>query len=85
MQFVSGDTVLATVPLTAGKATYRLPASTPVGTYPVVARFAGDATVLGSESAPVTMTVNKVTTTTRLTVTPRLLVPPVVRGGHGLR
>ena len=37
-----------------GTATLRLPATTPAGTYAVVARYAGDAAVTGSESAPVT-------------------------------
>ncbi len=70
VEFVSGTTVLGTGTLQGGTATLRLASSTPAGSYPVVARFAGDATVTGSESAPVTVTVDKVTTTTRLTVTP---------------
>jgi hypothetical protein len=44
----------------------------------VVARYAGNGTVTGSESAPVTVVVTKVTTTTGLTVTPGFLfIPPV--------
>ncbi len=70
VEFVSGDTVLGTGTLRGGTATLRLPSSTPAGTYPVIARFAGDDTVTGSESAPVTVTVEKVTTTTGLSVTP---------------
>jgi hypothetical protein len=78
VEFVSGGTVLGTAPLRSGTATLRLPATTPAGSYAVVARFAGDATVTGSESAPVTVVVNKVTTTTGLSVTPGFLfIPPV--------
>jgi len=69
VEFVAGTTVLGQDTLRGGKATLRLPSSTPAGTYEVVARFAGDDTVAGSESDPVTVTVKKVTTTTGLTVT----------------
>jgi 5'-nucleotidase len=63
VEFVSGDKVLGSATLKNGKATFALPASTPVGTYAVVARFAGKAdVVLGSESAPVTVTVTQVPT-----------------------
>ncbi|WP_243884626.1 endo-1,4-beta-xylanase [Cellulomonas fengjieae] len=76
VEFVSGTTVLGTGTLQGGTATLRLPASTPAGSYQVVARFAGDAGVTGSESAPVTVVVAKVTTTTGLTVTPGFLFIP---------
>lgn len=78
VQFVSGSTVLATVALSGGKATYRLPASTPAGVYPVVAKFAGGPTVTGSESAQVNVTVAKVTTKTSLSVTNGFLFVPAV-------
>ena len=71
--------MLGTAPLnSSGVATLRLPSTTPAGSYAVVARFAGDATVTGSESAPVTVVVNKVTTTTGLTVTRGFLFIPSV-------
>ncbi|WP_456821133.1 ExeM/NucH family extracellular endonuclease [Cellulomonas sp. URHB0016] len=74
--FMVGDDELGTATLRNGTATLRLPSSTPAGTYEVVARFAGDETVAGSESAPVTVVVHKVTTTTGLTVTRSFLVLP---------
>ncbi|MEZ0449755.1 ExeM/NucH family extracellular endonuclease [Cellulomonas sp. ICMP 17802] len=76
VDFVSGTTVLGTAALVGGKATLRLASSTPAGTYAVVARYAGDATVTGSQSAPVTVEVTKVTTTTGLTVTRGILFIP---------
>ncbi|WP_421741820.1 ExeM/NucH family extracellular endonuclease [Cellulomonas sp.] len=79
VEFVAGTTVLGTAPLnSSGVATLRLPSTTPAGSYAVVARFAGGATVTGSESAPVTVVVNKVTTTTGLTVTRGFLFIPSV-------
>ncbi|WP_081680849.1 ExeM/NucH family extracellular endonuclease [Cellulomonas sp. URHD0024] len=78
VQFVTGSTVLASVPLSGGTATYRLPAGTPAGTYPVVARFAGDAGVTGSQSAPVQVVVQQVTTTTSLAATPGFRFVPSV-------
>ena len=64
--------------LQGGTATLRLPSSTPAGSYDVLARFAGDETVTGSESAPVTVVVEKVTTTTGLSVTRGFLFVPSV-------
>ncbi|KQR11197.1 ExeM/NucH family extracellular endonuclease [Cellulomonas sp. Leaf334] len=78
VEFVSGQTVLGTSTLRNGTASLRLPASTPAGTYEVVARYAGTSTVAGSESAPVTVVVDKVTTTTGLTVTPGFWFIPSV-------
>ncbi|GAA1980271.1 ExeM/NucH family extracellular endonuclease [Microbacterium pumilum] len=66
VEFVADGSVIATAPIENGTATYRLPASTPAGTYEVVARWAGTADVEGSTSAPVTVTVTKATTTTTL-------------------
>ncbi|HMO11362.1 MAG TPA: 5'-nucleotidase C-terminal domain-containing protein, partial [Actinotalea sp.] len=61
VEFVAGGTVLGTAPLAGGRATFTLPRTTAVGDYPVVARFAGvPGVVLGSESAPVTVSVTKV-------------------------
>ncbi|KQR11966.1 endo-1,4-beta-xylanase [Cellulomonas sp. Leaf334] len=76
VEFVAGETVLGTATLRGGTATLRLPASTPAGSYDVVARYAGDDTVTGSESAAVTVVVKKVSTTTGLTVTPGFLFIP---------
>ena len=76
VEFVAGDTVIGTATLRGGTATLRLPASTPAGSYDVVARYAGGDTVTGSESAAVTVVVKKVTTTTGLTVTPGFLFIP---------
>ena len=78
VEFVTGETVLGTATLRNGTATLRLPASTPAGSYDVVARFAGDDTVSGSESPVVTVVVEKVTTTTGLSVTRGLLFIPSV-------
>jgi len=64
VQFVAGDTVLGTATLRSGTATFQLPASTPAGTYQVVARWAGSDAVAGSQSQPVTVTVRKATTQT---------------------
>ncbi|MFS0705076.1 ExeM/NucH family extracellular endonuclease [Cellulomonas sp. 179-A 9B4 NHS] len=66
--FVAGETVLGTAPLRSGHARLTLPAATPAGTYDVVARYAGTDTVGGSESAPVTVTVEKVGSSTTLSV-----------------
>ena len=66
VEFVAGGAVIGTAPLDNGAATYRLPATTPAGTYEVVARWAGTADVEGSTSAPVTVTVSKATTKTTL-------------------
>jgi 5'-nucleotidase len=78
VEFVAGQTVLGTATLRGGTATLRLPSSTPAGNYQVVARFAGSAAVSGSESAPVTVTVAKVTTTTGLNVTRGFLFIPSI-------
>ncbi|MEJ3404851.1 ExeM/NucH family extracellular endonuclease [Rathayibacter sp. YIM 133350] len=69
VQFVSGTTVLGTASLSGGVATLKLPAKTPAGQYDVVARFAGDATVGGSESAAVPVIVKPVATSTTLVAT----------------
>ncbi|AEE45785.1 ExeM/NucH family extracellular endonuclease [Cellulomonas fimi] len=67
VEFVSGDTVLGTATLKKkGTATFTLPASTPAGTYEVVARWAGTDEVAGSQSDPVTVTVEQVGTRTGL-------------------
>lgn len=90
VEFVAGDTVLGAETLSKqGKATFTLPASTPAGTYEVVARFAGTADVAPSQSEPVTVTVTQVKTHTGLLATrttqkqgsllPTLLVAGVVQ------
>jgi 5'-nucleotidase len=69
VEFVSGVTVLGTATVTKGVARFRLPTTTAVGSYPVVARYAGvDQVVLGSQSEPVTVTVRAIATTTGLLV-----------------
>lgn len=59
VDLVAGGSVLATVPLVNGVATYTLPSTTPAGTYPVTAVFAGSNAVKASTSAAVTVTVRK--------------------------
>ncbi len=70
VEFVAGSTVLGSAPLAGGSATFALPASTPVGTYPVVARFGGtDGVVLASESTPVAVTVTAAKVPTSIVAT----------------
>jgi len=77
VQFVAGEEVLGTSALRDGRAVLTLPGDTPVGTYEVVARYAGTDAVTGSQSAPVTVTVTRATSSTSLDVLqsplPRLL------------
>nr|WP_230684734.1 5'-nucleotidase C-terminal domain-containing protein [Cellulomonas sp. JZ18] len=68
VEFVAGDTVLGTATLRGGQAVLTLPAGTPAGTYDVVARYAGSAQVAGSQSDPVTVTVERVGSSTTLHV-----------------
>ena len=65
----SGGTVLATVPVSSGTASYQVPATTPAGTLQVTATFVPDAAkgVVGSTSSAVQFTVNKAVSTTGLT------------------
>jgi 5'-nucleotidase len=67
----SGGTVLATVPVSSGKASYQVPATTPAGTLQITATFVPSAArgVVGSTSAAVQFTVNKAVSTTGLTAT----------------
>ena len=69
VDFVDGATVLGTVPLTNGTASYQLPANTPAGTLQVVAKFTSDSGWLSAESAPTTITVNKATSAAALLAT----------------
>ncbi|WP_318241519.1 ExeM/NucH family extracellular endonuclease [Cellulomonas avistercoris] len=77
VRFVAGDDVLGTSTLRDGRAVLTLPARTPAGTYEVVAVYAGTDAVAGSQSAPVTVTVARATSSTSLAVVqsplPRLL------------
>ncbi|ADG74529.1 5'-Nucleotidase domain protein [Cellulomonas flavigena DSM 20109] len=68
VQFLVAEDVLGTASLRDGRAVLTLPADTPAGTYEVVARWAGDDAVAGSQSAPVTVTVERATSSTSLTV-----------------
>ena len=65
----SGGTVLATVAVSSGQASYQVPASTPAGTLQITATFVPSATrgVVGSTSAVLGFTVNKAVSTTGLT------------------
>lgn len=77
VEFVVGDTVLGTAALRGGLAQLVLSSSVPAGSHDIVARFTGSETVAGSQSAPVTVTVEKATSWTTLRVVtsplPRLL------------
>ena len=65
----STGTVLATVPVSSGKASYQVPANTPAGTLQITATFvpSDSGNVAGSASSAVTFTVNKAVSTTSLT------------------
>lgn len=69
VEFVADGEVLGTAELKKGKATFKLPKDQPAGTYSVVARFAGDETVAGSQSAPVEVVVEPATSRTELALT----------------
>ena len=64
----SGGTVLATVPVSSGQASYQVPANTPAGTLQITATFVPSAaqSVVGSTSSVLTFTVNKAVSTTAL-------------------
>jgi 5'-nucleotidase len=64
----STGTVLATVPVSSGTASYQVPANTPAGTLQITATFVPSATrgVVGSTSSALTFTVNKAVSTTAL-------------------
>ncbi|HEX8093201.1 ExeM/NucH family extracellular endonuclease, partial [Jatrophihabitans sp.] len=64
----STGTVLATVPVSSGKASYQVPANTPAGTLQITATFVPSATrgVVGSTSSALAFTVNKAVSTTAL-------------------
>jgi len=64
--FLDGATVIATVPLVNGSASYVLPATTPAGTHHFTARTADTNTVAGSTSAVVDVTVTKASSLTIL-------------------
>jgi len=65
----STGTVLATVAVSAGKATYQVPANTPAGTLQITATFVPSVPegVVGSTSSALTFTVNKAVSTTTIT------------------
>lgn len=73
VEFRTGSTVLVSVPVVGGKATFTLPSSTPAGSYPIVAHYTGDSTVPPADSAVVTVTVTKAGSVTVLA--PALVVP----------
>ena len=64
--FSAGDGVLGQAGLVNGTATYALPATTPAGTYQVVAHYSGDSSAPAADSAPVTITVEKAGSATLL-------------------
>jgi 5'-nucleotidase len=61
IEFKSGTTVVATVPVASGKATYTLPGTLPVGTYSYTATFVptDSANIAGSRSNTVRITVRR--------------------------
>ncbi len=63
MTFTSGTTVLGTANLTAAGTATITPTLAP-GTYSIVATYAGDADDAGSQSAPLSLTVENSSTTT---------------------
>ncbi|HEY0167975.1 MAG TPA: ExeM/NucH family extracellular endonuclease [Jatrophihabitans sp.] len=66
----TGGTVLATVPVSSGQASYQMPATTAAGTYQIAATFVPSTEqVTGSTSAVVQFTVDKAVSTTGLTAT----------------
>jgi sugar lactone lactonase YvrE len=68
-QFLDGGTVLGTVPVSSGAAAFSTSTLT-LGTHSITATYSGDATYLGSTSALLTQTINKIATTTALTSAP---------------
>ncbi len=66
VEFRSGATVLGTAAVVNGKAALTLPTNTPAGTWAITATYLGSATVLGSTSASVNVTVNKAPSLTLL-------------------
>ncbi len=86
MTFSDGTTKLGTAPVTDGKATFRLPGTLAVGTHPISASFVSSSTFAGGDSAttsPVTFTVVKAKSSTKMTYTSGkatvTVPPPVVR------
>ncbi|QWS33727.1 Ig-like domain repeat protein [Curtobacterium aetherium] len=70
--FSDGTTKLGTAPVTDGKATFRLPGTLAVGTHPISASFVSSSTFAGGDSAttsPVTFTVVKAKSSTKMTYT----------------
>jgi hypothetical protein len=78
VDFRDGSTVLQTVPLTGGIATFTTSALS-VGAHTITAVYSGDANFAGSQSNAVAQTVTKATTTTTLTSgpNPSLVTNPV--------
>ncbi|WP_322098168.1 ExeM/NucH family extracellular endonuclease [Nakamurella alba] len=66
VEFRAGDLVLGSAPISGGVARFTLPASTPAGSAPVTAVYAGTEALQASESAPVTLTVQKAPSATLL-------------------
>ena len=69
VQFLDGATVLATVPLATGKATFTT-SSLSAGAHTITAKYQGNATFAASTSTAVTQNVNLQQTTVGLTVSP---------------
>jgi len=66
VEILDGTTVVATLPLVNGKATYTLPANTPAGVHHYTARYADTNSIAGSSSAVVNVTVTKASSLTVL-------------------
>ncbi|HOZ59042.1 MAG TPA: 5'-nucleotidase C-terminal domain-containing protein, partial [Nakamurella multipartita] len=73
VEFRTGSTVLASVPVVGGQAAFTLPSSTPAGSYPIVAHYTGAGGVPPADSATVTVTVSPAGSVTVLA--PALVVP----------
>ena len=73
VEFRTGSTVLASVPVVGGQAAFTLPSSTPAGPYPIVAHYTGAGGVPPADSAAVTVTVTPAGSVTVLA--PALVVP----------
>ena len=84
VEFRNGETVLGTAPVIDGKATYRLPATTPAGTLGITANYPG-----APPSTAVTVTVSRATSQVVLLATKTsyrqyALLPAIMIAGVGL-
>ena len=78
VEFRAGDTVLGTAAVTNGTASFKLPAKTPAGALDVVAHYNGGGGAPAADSAPVHITIDKATSSTRLVGTGGFLGLPAL-------